>query len=104
MIEKALERPNCKRHCWGAFTEHAIERETEKSVKPRPEADAFSMWLDVFRWTAALMVVIDHTQNRFLVRITDIPVMERTRALYTFAFLSGFAHQAVMIFFVLSGF
>lgn len=66
--------------------------------------DALSYWLDFFRWTAALSVVFAHTENRFLVRITDVSPAHRSAAFYAFAFLAGFAHQAVMIFFVLSGY
>ena len=84
--------------------EHFMGGEKVMPARARVESDAFSMWLDFFRWTAALLVVIDHVQNRFLVRIPDIPFNNRTAALYAFAFFSGFAHQAVMVFFVLSGF
>ncbi|HEX3472633.1 MAG TPA: acyltransferase [Silvibacterium sp.] len=66
--------------------------------------DALSYWLDFFRWTAALSVVLAHTGNRFLVKITDVSPAHRSVAFYVFAFLAGFAHQAVMIFFVLSGY
>jgi peptidoglycan/LPS O-acetylase OafA/YrhL len=65
---------------------------------------AFSYWLDFFRWTAAFSVLLAHTQNRFLVQIADISPAHRGLDFYTFAFFAGFAHQAVMIFFVLSGY
>jgi peptidoglycan/LPS O-acetylase OafA/YrhL len=66
--------------------------------------NALSYWLDFFRWTAALSVVFAHTENRFLVRIAEVNPAHRNIAFYTFVFLAGFAHQAVMIFFVLSGY
>ena len=66
--------------------------------------NALSYWLDFFRWTAALSVVLAHTANRFLVKITNVSPAHRSVAFYAFAFLAGFAHQAVMIFFVLSGY
>jgi len=65
---------------------------------------AFSQWLDVMRWIAALSVVLAHSANRFLVRITDVDADHRTVAFYFFSLLAGFAHEAVMIFFVLSGY
>lgn len=65
---------------------------------------ALSYWLHFFRWTAALSVLVAHTQNRFLVQITDISPAHRGLDFYMFAFFAGFAHQAVMIFFVLSGY
>ena len=76
---------------------------TVSPPKALPERTAFSMWLDCFRWTAALLVLFDHTANRLLVRITDVPPGSRSAMFYAYAFLSGFAHQAVMVFFVLSG-
>ena len=66
--------------------------------------NALSYWLDFFRWTAALSVVLAHTASRFLVKITNVSPAHRSVAFYVFAFLAGFAHQAVMIFFVLSGY
>jgi len=65
---------------------------------------AFSRWLDCFRWIAAVAVVFAHTENRMLVRIMDVPDAQRSIPYYLVAFNAGFAHQAVMIFFVLSGY
>jgi peptidoglycan/LPS O-acetylase OafA/YrhL len=39
-----------------------------------------------------------------LARITDIPTSQRPVLQYTFAFFAGFGHQAVLFFFVLSGY
>jgi peptidoglycan/LPS O-acetylase OafA/YrhL len=64
----------------------------------------FSRWLDCFRWIAALAVVFAHTENRMLVRIMDVSGSQRSAPYYFVAFVAGFAHQAVMIFFVLSGY
>lgn len=58
--------------------------------------------LDFLRWTSALAVLAGH------VRLFLFPPMESIAhpglPLKTFYLLTGFGHQAVMIFFVLSGF
>jgi peptidoglycan/LPS O-acetylase OafA/YrhL len=69
-----------------------------------PNQKAFSQWLDFFRWMSALAVVFAHSENRFLVRLTDVDAAHRTIPFYLFSFIAGFAHPAVMIFFVLSGY
>jgi peptidoglycan/LPS O-acetylase OafA/YrhL len=88
----------------------AIHRDLrEAGTKPKPLASvsndkAFSLWLDLIRWVAALAVVFDHSANRFLIRILDLPSAQRTVPFYLFSFVAGFGRQAVMIFFVLSGY
>lgn len=75
-----------------------------RETAPSAMDESFSLWLDAFRWVAALCVVITHTGNRLLTNINDIDLPQRTVVHYGFTFLTGFAHQAVMVFFVLSGF
>ncbi len=87
-----------------ALTELQPKEQTASVPVVHTGDNALSYWLDFFRWTAALSVVLAHTENRFLVRITDVAHAQRTPAFYAFAFFAGFAHQAVMIFFVLSGY
>ena len=85
----------------------ADTRSSDEATNPpviHKSDDGLSYWLDFFRWTAALSVVFAHTENRFLIRITEVNPGHRGIAFYSFAFLAGFAHQAVMIFFVLSGY
>lgn len=63
---------------------------------------AFSGRLDAFRCLAAYAVVYGHTRALFLESVTpsqSLPPV--TKALY---FLSNYGHQAVMVFFVLSGY
>ncbi len=66
--------------------------------------EAFSQWLDLFRWVAALLVLYAHLTNRFVTPLADVPAGERNIASLAAGFLSGFSHQAVMVFFVLSGY
>jgi peptidoglycan/LPS O-acetylase OafA/YrhL len=63
---------------------------------------AFSVWLDVIRATAAFAVLYGHARVLLMCSITpETPSTVVSRTLY---FLSGFGHQAVIIFFVLSGY
>lgn len=73
------------------------------SSKLAERQDNLSLWLDCFRWMSALLVVFTHANNRFLVKILSLPRTERSLGHYAFALLSGFGHQAVVVFFVLSG-
>jgi peptidoglycan/LPS O-acetylase OafA/YrhL len=67
----------------------------------RPE---FSLWLDAFRWTAAFLVLLSHTQTLFFTLMKDLPTPKRTFSGEAFAFLAGFGTQAVIVFFVISGY
>ncbi len=58
------------------------------------------LWLDLLRGVAALMVVVGHTRGLLFF---DYQGSEGALA-KAFYFLTGFAHQSVIIFFVLSGF
>ena len=62
---------------------------------------SFSAWVDAFRWLAAASVLVTHAGLRMLVPVGDMPAVSVPHVAY--AFLAGFDHQAVMIFFVLSG-
>ncbi|HEX4612247.1 MAG TPA: acyltransferase [Urbifossiella sp.] len=74
----------------------------EKSLPPTRRDQAFSGWLDGFRWLAAAAVLFAHTRSLFLASLTpDSAASLPTRVLYV---LSGYGHAAVMVFFVLSGF
>jgi peptidoglycan/LPS O-acetylase OafA/YrhL len=65
---------------------------------------AFSLWLDLFRWFAALLVLLGHAERGRFMRITEIAGPDRPLLYYPLAFCAGFAHPAVMVFFVLSGY
>jgi peptidoglycan/LPS O-acetylase OafA/YrhL len=71
-------------------------------LKPRPIAPAASAHLDLIRAFAAWAVMWGHVRGNFFV---DFEHLQRVnlflKALY---FVTGFGHQAVMVFFVLSGF
>jgi peptidoglycan/LPS O-acetylase OafA/YrhL len=74
------------------------------SEKNSPHQTSFALWLDVFRWVAAAAVLVTHTGNRLLIRYQDVPEADRMWVHLGYQFASGFAHQAVIVFFVISGF
>lgn len=66
-------------------------------------AEEFSSWLDLFRWVAAYLVVIGHVGGPLLVSLRHVPPDQRTIAHSAYSFIAGYAHPAVMVFFVMSG-
>lgn len=70
----------------------------------RPHETGFGLWLDAVRWMAALAVLVTHTGNRLLTNVQAVPSSDRMLVHYAYQFAAGFAHQAVMVFFVISGF
>jgi peptidoglycan/LPS O-acetylase OafA/YrhL len=56
------------------------------------------------RWVSAMLVVIAHTANLMVARLIDTPISLRSPYLYFWTFIAGFGHQAVTIFYILSGF
>lgn len=63
---------------------------------------ALSNFLDLARWIAALAVLLGHAA--VLVQISDIMVAPHGPGVYAWWFLTAFSHQAVLVFFVISGF
>ena len=63
---------------------------------------SISNFLRLARWIAALAVVIAHAGQ--LIQISDIMVAPHGPGVYAWWFLAGFSHQAVLVFFVMSGF
>ncbi|WP_454762340.1 acyltransferase family protein [Caulobacter segnis] len=60
--------------------------------------------MDLFRWVAAFLVLFAHITNRFMMPSSDMHLTTFMPFRFVFSFLSGFSHQAVIVFFVLSGF
>lgn len=63
-----------------------------------------SRFIDTARWIAAFAVLVTHVNANALVILADIPASARGVIAYGVWFFYGFAHQAVVVFFVLSGF
>ena len=68
-------------------------------------SQAVSRFIDAVRWIAALIVALHHCNNVF-VNQADIMKAEHDAPVYVWWFLTSytFAHGAVVVFFVLSGF
>jgi peptidoglycan/LPS O-acetylase OafA/YrhL len=66
---------------------------------------ALSRFIDMARWMAALLVALHHTHNAF-VNHADIMTAPHAAPVYVWWFVTAypFAHGAVVVFFVLSGF
>ncbi len=62
--------------------------------------DRQSLWLDAMRGLAAAAVLIYHVRYRFFADWSEVP---RTAANFVFYTATSFGHDAVMVFFVLSG-
>jgi len=71
-------------------------------VEPRPLSVAASAHVDFFRATAASAVMWGHLRAIFFVDFQHL--LHGSRLLNALYFVTGFGHQAVMVFFVLSGF
>jgi peptidoglycan/LPS O-acetylase OafA/YrhL len=61
-----------------------------------------NLWFDLLRGLSALVVCLGHLRNAILVDGSEL--IHPSLALKAFYFLTGFGHQAVMVFFVLSGY
>lgn len=61
-----------------------------------------SNFLNLSRWSAAFLVVISHV--RYLILVNYPEVQAKTLFAKGFYFITGFGHEAVVVFFVVSGF
>lgn len=61
-------------------------------------------WLDLIRFTAAFLVVLCHFRGAFLPEFTKLPVDQQTPLVFISYALTRLGHEAVLIFFVLSGY
>jgi peptidoglycan/LPS O-acetylase OafA/YrhL len=64
--------------------------------------DGRNLWFDFFRGASALVVCLGHLRNAILVDYTELT--HSNIALKVFYFLTSLGHQAVIVFFVLSGY
>ncbi|MBK6801577.1 MAG: acyltransferase family protein [Novosphingobium sp.] len=70
------------------------------AVAPAPRGAFF--WADVLRFVAAMLVVMEHSRD--LLFLTLVEVSNLSVPWKVFYFLTGFGNEAVIVFFVLSGF
>lgn len=61
-------------------------------------------WLDALRFIAAFMVLLSHARNVFFPAFSDLPAGQQNILSMAFTMFCRMGHEAVIIFFVLSGF
>jgi len=60
--------------------------------------------LDVVRWVAALAVVLTHLNDQMFLSLQETPAASQTLAFMIWKFLSASGNEAVIVFFVISGY
>jgi len=60
--------------------------------------------LDVFRWLAALAVVLTHLNDQMFLSLQQTPAENQTLAFMAWKFISASGNEAVIVFFVISGY
>jgi peptidoglycan/LPS O-acetylase OafA/YrhL len=61
-------------------------------------------WLDLIRFLAALIVVLGHYRVAFFVEYGLLPATDKNLMVWIFYLVTRLGHEAVLVFFVLSGF
>ena len=61
-------------------------------------------WLDALRFIAAFMVLLSHARNTFFPAYADLPAGQHNIFSMAFTMFCRMGHEAVIVFFVLSGF
>ena len=61
-------------------------------------------WLDTMRFIAAFMVLLSHARNTFFPAFGDLPMDQQNIFSMAFTMFCRMGHEAVIVFFVLSGF
>jgi peptidoglycan/LPS O-acetylase OafA/YrhL len=60
--------------------------------------------LDVIRWIAALAVVLTHLNDQMFLSLQETPAASHTLAFMMWKFVSASGNEAVIVFFVISGY
>jgi peptidoglycan/LPS O-acetylase OafA/YrhL len=101
-------RSRCFRINLALFEDSSLPQNPVKSIATRnhtvfsAHTRAASAHIDAMRGIAALLVFVGHWRSYFFV---DYPYVKHANALLTIAyFVTGLGHEAVIIFFVLSGY
>lgn len=61
-------------------------------------------WIDALRFLAAFFVLFSHSRNDFFLPFSELPAEQHSMLAYAFYSLGRLGHEAVIVFFVLSGF
>ncbi|MER8766670.1 MULTISPECIES: acyltransferase [unclassified Mesorhizobium] len=68
------------------------------------QLQSYNIWFDWLRFLAALAVVLTHTRTRLFVEYSELEASSRTIFTTLWYSLTRQGHEAVLVFFVLSGF
>ena len=74
------------------------------AMKVAPIDRRTSAVLDVLRWTAALAVVLTHVNDQLFLSLSETPPGGRTLAFTAWKLISASGNEAVIVFFVISGY
>ena len=81
-----------------------IAMDTNKILHPIDLTPNASGYLDIMRFVAAMAVMFEHWRGILFTDYKQIASSNITAPVRAMYFLTDFGHQAVMVFFVLSGF
>mgnify|MGYP000113779209 CR=1 FL=1 len=73
-------------------------------MRVSPIDERTSAVLDVMRWVAALVVVLTHVNDQVFLSMAETPEESRTLALMAWKLISASGNEAVIVFFVISGY
>ena len=68
------------------------------------DTKTYFYWLDSLRFIAAFMVLLSHARNSFFPAFGDLPTDKQNIFSMAFTMFCRMGHEAVIVFFVLSGF
>jgi peptidoglycan/LPS O-acetylase OafA/YrhL len=74
----------------------------DTDIKMKHSSKTFYYYLDLIRWISAFLVVIGHIRSILFLDFSQIH--DSNLAIKLFYFITGIGHEAVIIFFVLSGY
>jgi len=66
------------------------------------QASKFSDTLNTLRWVSAFLVVIGHLRSFIFINYAGVE--QQNLLVKLFYYITGFGHQAVMVFFIISGY
>ena len=73
-------------------------------MRVTPIDERTSAVLDVMRWVAALVVVLTHINDQVFLSMAETPEENRTLAFMAWKLISASGNEAVIVFFVISGY
>jgi peptidoglycan/LPS O-acetylase OafA/YrhL len=73
-------------------------------MRVTPIDERTSAVLDVMRWVAALVVVLTHVNDQVFLSMAETPEESRTLAFMAWKLISASGNEAVIVFFVISGY